>query len=187
MVLAYLEPALAQSATGSLKIDGMFANFHSSAIEVINLIKYLSVTVGVYMCVSGLLGFLRVANGREELKKPLSTFIAGVFMFSLLPSLMVIENTLALPASPGDLLMPGPSGGSDALIAAKEGILAFIQLIGYVAFFRGILLLNQAGLGKNEAMGKGLTHLFGGAMAINIRVFAQVLGNTFAPGVTLPI
>ena len=187
LILFYLEPSFAQSFGDLPKIDAMFANFHSSAISLINLIKYLSATVGVYLCVSSIFGFIKVANGREEIKKPIATFIAGVFMFSLIPSLMVIENTMALPASPGDILIPGPSNSSDAFTAARDGVLAFIQMIGYIAFFRGILLLNQAGMGKNDVMGKGLTHLFGGAAAINIKIFAQVLGNTFAPGIAIPL
>ena len=68
------------------------------------------------------------------------------------------------------------------------GVIYFIRLIGYIAFVRGFLLLNQAGSGQQGqqgSIGRGLTHIFGGAAAINLKEFATIIGNTIAPGVTI--
>ncbi len=46
-------------------------------------------------------------------------------------------------------------------------ILQFVQLVGILAVFRGILLLNAA-VDRRATVGAGLTHLAGGALAINI-------------------
>lgn len=59
------------------------------------------------------------------------------------------------------------------------GVIYFIRLIGYIAFVRGFLLLNQAGSGQQGGqcglIGRGLTHIFGGAAAINLKEFATII------------
>jgi hypothetical protein len=89
-------------------------------------------------------------------------------------------------SGPGNILVQGGSGVTAQAQAAMVGVLTFIRLIGYIAFIRGWLLINQAGQGKDGTLGRGITHIFGGAAAINVQITAGILANTFAPGVPMP-
>ena len=75
------------------------------------------------------------------------------------------------------LAYPTGSSSTDALVSS---VVLIMQVVGVIAFIRGILLLNSAG-GHNAqpgSVGKGLTFIVGGLMAINIYGTWQMLVNT---------
>jgi intracellular multiplication protein IcmC len=54
-----------------------------------------------------------------------------------------------------------------------------MQVIGVVAFIRGLLILKELGGGRSQAtMGKALSHLIGGILCINLYNAIQVLETT---------
>jgi intracellular multiplication protein IcmC len=57
-----------------------------------------------------------------------------------------------------------------------------IQTLGYVAFLRGWMMIaksaGQGGGGQGGSTGKGLVHVFGGILAINIVSTLQIVNNT---------
>ena len=56
------------------------------------------------------------------------------------------------------------------------------------AFFRGFLMLKRMADGDNQAtVGRALTHIFGGAAAINVNATAAMLAATFAPTMNMPL
>ena len=62
-----------------------------------------------------------------------------------------------------------------------------IQLFGTIAFIRGLVILSHAGdrgHGQNT-VGKGMTHIIGGILCINIYGLINVIIATFGLGVTL--
>ena len=69
--------------------------------------------------------------------------------------------------------------------AAILGVMTFIRMVGYLAFIRGWLMLNQSAQGKDGMMTRSFTHICGGIAAINVKTTAYMLAATFAPG--LPI
>jgi intracellular multiplication protein IcmC len=65
-----------------------------------------------------------------------------------------------------------------------KALLGLIQIVGVIAFIRGWLYIAKTadGGGQGNNFGKGLTHIFGGIMAINIAGVRDVLWNTFGFG-----
>lgn len=63
-----------------------------------------------------------------------------------------------------------------------------VQLFGTIAFIRGLLILshlaNQGGGGQNS-LGRGLTHIFGGILCINMYQFVKVVTNTIGVDIDL--
>lgn len=62
-----------------------------------------------------------------------------------------------------------------------EGVMAFVMIVGFIAFIRGWFVLRNFAEGQQGAtMAQGLTFLFGGALAINlgdlVNAFQQTLG-----------
>lgn len=178
---------LANSAYAAPGIGEMFANFQGSAEAIIKLIKTASYIIGLYLIVGSIFKFTQLSNqGQMTMKTPIIMFLSGVGIFALTGSLSVVSQTLAMGDGPGSLLMPSGGGMAASTSAAILGVLTFIRMVGYIAFIRGWLLLNQHGQGKEGTLGKGLTHIGGGVAAINVTVTAKILANTFAPGMPMP-
>ena len=187
--ILYITPLLiiANSAYAAPGIGEMFANFQASAEALIKLIRAASYIIGLYLIVAAIFKFTQLSGQSQmTMKTPIVMFLSGIGVFALTGSLSVVSQTLAMGDGPGSLLMPSGGGMAAATSAAIMGVLTFIRMVGYIAFIRGWLLLNQNGQGKEGTIGKALTHIAGGVAAINITITAKILANTFAPGMPMP-
>lgn len=177
------------NAQSSTDLSTMFANFASSGSALIKLAYYISGIMGAFLCVSSVFKLVQVyggTGGQITVKTPIVTFLAGVALIAFTSTLNTVDATLAMSGGgAGDVLIGGGSSGSATISAALNGVFTLIQLVGYISFIRGWLLINQYGQGKNEALGKAIIHLVGGALAINVMWTAQILANTFAPGLSI--
>jgi hypothetical protein len=61
---------------------------------------------------------------------------------------------------------------------AGQSIMAFVYFIGMLSFVRGIMLLKDLGSpqGQQMGIGKPITHILGGAVAMNILKFSCMVG-----------
>ncbi len=59
-----------------------------------------------------------------------------------------------------------------------------VQLIGVIAFIRGLVLLTHIGHGHGQqgSVGKAAAHIIAGILCINLYQFLQVVFNTLALG-----
>lgn len=179
---------LESHAAMSPGLDAMFANFRDSSVALTRLVKYVSYIIGLFFVINSIVKFSQLGSNQQLTPKvPLTMFFIGVSIFSLTSVVNMATATMAMGSGPGTILMPsGPAFGA-VTAAGLQGVFLFIRLVGYIAFIRGFLLLNQAGQGKEGTVGRGLTHIFGGVAAINITITAKILANTLAPGMVLPI
>lgn len=175
--------ALAQTAPS---LDQMFANFSSSAVAFMNLVRWMALPVGLYISFRGLLSLKEYteSGGRVKLSTPIFLGAIGATLIVFPVATNIATETLALGAASGTQLSRVPSGGGNAAVAAGlEGVLLFVKLIGHISFFRGFLILKGVAEGAQQAsVGRALTHILGGAACINIDTTIEVLVNTFAPG-----
>lgn len=171
-------------------IDKMFANSAATWVSLAKLMKVLANLMGFFLVVVAIFKFAQMASDpRIGVKVPITTFFIGIALYSLSNSLSVTLETMALGSGPGEIFKGAGGGGSLSQMTADGiyGVLLFVRFIGYVAFIRGWLILNAYANGAQGAgLAKGITHILGGAAAINVQVTAGVLANTFAPGVTIP-
>lgn len=84
------------------------------------------------------------------------------------------------PTQNGEII--GGLFNSDSEVGRSLALL--IQTIGGIAFVRGwILIARSASQGQQPGgMGKGLTHVFGGILAINIVATLEIINNTLYGG-----
>lgn len=175
--------AFAQSAPS---LDQMFINFKDSSIAVMQLMRWLALPLGLF--ISGL-ALIRLkeyseGGGRTKLSTPILLAVIGATLISFPIATNIATETMALGAATGTELSRVPSGGgAPGAAAALEGVLLFVKMIGHIAFLRGFLILKGVAEGsQNQTVGKALTHILGGAAAININATVEILANTFAPG-----
>lgn len=175
--------AMAQSAPS---LDEMFANFSSSAVALMNLVRWMALPVGLYISFRALLSLKEYAEsgGRVKLSTPIFLAAIGATLIMFPVATNIATETIALGAATGTKLSRVPGGGGNAAIgAALEGVLLFVKLVGHIAFFRGFLILKGVAEGSQQAsVARALTHILAGAACINIDTTIEVLVNTFAPG-----
>ena len=120
---------------------------------------------GIYECGN--------VNGR-----PFSAIFIGVALFYM-PYFISAVN-LSIFTSSGvenELSYTSDSIDYDTYV---EPILGIIQIIGIIAFMRGWILLAKATNPGQQpgAISKGVTHVIGGILAVNIRTFITVIYQT---------
>lgn len=181
----------AQASTGGgvmANIGQMFANGNAAFEALIRLTKVSAYMIGIFLVIGSIFKLSQLgSNPQVSPKTPIIMFVSGISVFALVGVVSIVSQTMAMGDGPGSILISAGNGLDAQTAAAITGVLTFIRLIGYIAFIRGWLLINQSGQGKEGTLGRGLTHILGGVAAINVQITAQILANTFAPGINLPI
>ncbi|MFI4918093.1 MAG: type IV secretion protein IcmC [Legionellales bacterium] len=130
-----------------------------------------------------------MSSSNHSIKEPLAYFVAGTMLLYFPTAL----STLLLSTfGESNVMAYGPiNGSSDSLnslfgsgSAVGEPLCMLIQVIGMVAFVRGwILIARSASTGQPPGgTGKGMMHVFGGILAINIVGTITMLNNTLFGG-----
>ena len=126
-----------------------------------------------------------MSAGQSHLKEPLMYFLVGAFLLFFPSGLAVILQTTF-----GDsTLMEYQSINSkndtwNGLFGSGSSVgrslVMIIQTIGGIAFVRGwILIARGASQGQQPGgTGKGMVHVFGGVLAMNIVSTLQIINNT---------
>lgn len=175
------------NANAAVTLSSMAANFSASGLVLIKLVQYSAYLIGLFLVIGSIFKFVKLGEDHHLTPKvPLMMFFTGIGIFALTGTISIVSQTMAMGSGPGDILAPTTSGLNATTGAAIQGVLIFIRLVGYIAFIRGWLLLNESAHGKEGVISRGLTHIGGGIAAINLTIFAHILVNTFAPGMSLP-
>lgn len=130
-------------------------------------------------------------SGNTSMKEPLTfLFIAGIFIYLPTGFAVVMNSTFGYAnvlsyseASSGATGAMGFLFGSGNA-AFGNALMFIIQVIGVIAFVRGWIIIGRsAGQGQQPGGAtKGLTHIIGGVLAMNIVGTMQVVTNTLFIG-----
>ncbi len=163
----------------------MLQNFASQFPDIEELITAAAYVLGFLFMVRAVYylkvyGELRtMMSSNASLRPPLTYMLVGV-AFIYLPStidmaLATVYNTTEITP----ISYSADTGGAFYGEAIKVFYM-FIQLIGYVAFIRGwVIISHTAQQGGRETVGKGIVHIIGGILAINVIATKDILWNTF--------
>ena len=118
----------------------------------------------------------------HSLKGPLIFIFIGAALLYLPSSVQVGLSTFWKEPAPYSYLEEDANNSWNTLI---HDIFLIIQLIGIIAFIRGLLLLTHlsSGHGQQGTFGRAMSHMIGGILLINIYQFLQVIFNTLGYGV----
>jgi len=182
----------AAAITSAPSIAQMFTNFSDATVSLMTLVLATAFILGIALSGVAVLKFKAHAENPQQvrLQVPIFLTLIGACLVALPGSIDTATETMALGANTGTELLSRVQDpeGMPGLGAALTGILLFVKLIGHLAFFRGFLILKKAAEGQQGGeIGRALTHIFGGAAAININATISILANTFAPGMPLPL
>lgn len=117
-------------------------------------------------------------SSNTSIKGPMAYFFAGAMLIFTPAAFTMINMTFF-----GTPNIMSYTGGGVAQLSQTSvlAVLGVVQIVGLLAFIRGWMYLSKAGdhSGGQPVMGKALTHIFGGALAINVVQIKDVIWNTF--------
>ena len=186
LLFLYSEIVFAQNDPASSGVDAtqMLINLNTHLPAVFRLISAFSYVLGFIMAVRGvyylkLYGELRTMTASQtSLRTPVTYLIAAAALMFMPTVIHIFIKTSFGYDSP----LRYDQINSTINPILLQALVGIVQLVGFIAFIRGWLILianaSHSGGGQNS-MGKALTHIIGGVLAINIVGLVDVLWNTF--------
>lgn len=170
----------AGSPTEARDLSGMFQALATSVPALAKLVSFGAICAGAFMILRAVLMLPHVSQGREPAPKMIWLMISGIGLWALLPLITASMTTIGAANTDASNILTAKyaqvsGGGFDGTIAA---VLVFVQLIGLIAFVRGVLILKSLGENKDGAMGRALTHIVGGSAAMNAAWTVKMLAGT---------
>lgn len=111
------------------------------------------------------------------------TFLVGGVLFSLDGVMAAFGTTLFGDATAetklNALFMAGDAAAQTHVNSVLSAVLAFIMVLGWVSFVRGFFILRAVAEGDQQAsMMAALTHIFAGALAVQLGPFLNAVQST---------
>jgi intracellular multiplication protein IcmC len=164
----------------------MLMNFAQSLPNLMKLVTALAYVMGIFFIFKGVMGLREFGESRtmmtqgHTLKGPLILIFVGTALLYLPSSVSAGLNTF--------WSAPNPYGyveeTTDQWSALYQDCFMIIQLIGTIAFIRGLVILTQLGGqgGQPGTFGRGITHIIAGTLCINLYDFLSAISTTFGLG-----
>lgn len=118
-------------------------------------------------------------SSQSSLKVPVTyLLVAAVLLY--LPTAFSTFTMSAFGTGQVTPISYNVAGMGGLSLQAMNAILGFIQIVGLISFVRGWMIIVKAAQGPSQgvSMGKGVTHIIGGILAINIVATKNVLWAT---------
>ena len=167
-----------------IDVQTALVNLSQSYPEIIKLVSVFAFVAGMMMILGGLYklkiyGELRTMMASQtNLKEPLAVMCAGAMLIYLPTAFDTTMMTIFGHAqfSPLSYITDMTPNWTQSFRA----VLGLVQIIGMISFIRGWFLVSKSSQqGHQGGLGKGLTHIVGGIMAMNIAGVKAILWNTF--------
>jgi len=117
-------------------------------------------------------------SGGKDIRPGLVSLILGA---ALIYSPTAMQTGLAsVFGTTSAMAYPTGSGTDPSFSELGQVLVAIVQFVGAVAFIRGLMQFQRLGSGQAQqgTFGKGLTHIVGGTLALNVVGTANVLAST---------
>ena len=185
LVLTLLVILILPVTTYSMDFAAMLDALQTNAKPVISLVKAVAYVLGFWFIVSAIqelkvIGHMQHGMSAPQgggIGKPFARFILGAALIYF-PS-TIDTAIVTLWGTGGIMQYNAGSGGQFDQIQA--GVYALVQAVGYISFVRGAVILSRsthAGA-QQGSVGKGIVHMIGGILAINIVATIDVIKSSF--------
>ncbi len=174
----------------TVSFDTAIANLSTAVGSIKALVAAISFIVGIYFVARGVAMYRSFANQtfgsaqRGEFAGPLVYLVVGAILVYLPSASDVSLITVFGTAEVGDdaeALAYFVPGASEKWRDVALVLMSYMKLIGFIAFVRGWMILAKMGQSGSQpgSMGKGITHLVGGVLLMNIPDTMRILATTF--------
>lgn len=168
-------------------INAMMTTLQKNLPYIVRLIVAMSYVTGIWFIFSALYHLKLYGDARTMMPAnssfagPLLRIVFGVLLL-LFPRFVMI-SVYSLWGTNSIIEYPEWSSTLEPWKPALDGVIALIRVLGYVAFLKGFVMLSKA-TNKNSQQqpgmhGKGVLHLLGGVLAINIVGTINIVKHSF--------
>lgn len=177
----------AGAASSGAGLDGMlialFLDIYEPLMSLIFAFGYLA---GLILTVVGISRIIKTAQdgprGPAGLGTLMTFVIAGV-LFSLSGIMGTFSTSMFGSATVATYaVLETPTGDAkvdDHVLAMISTVLVFMTIIGYISFMRGFFIIKDVAEGSGQAsLMAGVTHIFGGALAVNLGPLLNAVQST---------
>ena len=182
------DPTLvAKVFSSDYSIQSIMDGISRSLPEMTALVTSLMYIVGFWIIFRSVYGLREAAESKQMMSqktgifKPIMGLIAGGALVFFPQAIHMAMGTFYAQTIPKSIISYTQNIQSDNKQLVTD-ILRFIQFIGLVAFFRGWIIISNLGeqsQAQGSGLGKALTHLIGGTLAMNIVGTIDILKATF--------
>jgi intracellular multiplication protein IcmC len=180
-------------------MDQLLINLQGIVAPAAGLLLTVSYILGVLMILRGIIMMKTLAvpltqmSRPGEMMGPIVYIVIGSILLWIAPSANVLSTTFfqstdyslhslaGVPTEAAMVLLSSADAGIQSewsdLIST---LVLYIQLIGFIAFIRGWIIIAAAGQASAQPgqMSKGIIHVIGGILAINFIPLVQVVQNS---------
>lgn len=179
------------SGGGSVSLDLMMENFVKNIYSpIFVLLSMISIMAGLTMLYQGLMRASKTGTDPRAAapKDIVVNLVFGAILISIGTTLTSTLETLFGSSTISSMTnisiikwssIDSSGGGTAEADKVVRAVLAFVQIIGGIAFLRGWLLMKSGIESGQSKMPQALTHIIAGAMAINIDKMLKILNDTF--------
>jgi len=156
----------------------MMVNLSQAFPEAQQFIFIVFYVIGIALVAMGLGRIIKDKRQGNSNVTSFAMIVSGSLLLALPGTMGAITQSFFGNTDPRQILS-AVSAGPDPTIVIINTVIAILTLLGWIAGGKGIVLLSQAGNSYRHsgAVGRGITHIIGGAIMTNIVFFAHVLGT----------
>jgi intracellular multiplication protein IcmC len=169
----------------------IFANLVPSLLSLEKLITAAAYVMGISLIIRGLMALKQVGEHRSHMsphhtmKEPMFYLLSGSFLLFLPTGVGIFLNTTF---GTDNIMSYTELNTSNSFINSLSSsgdfghaLVLIVQIIGIISFIKGWLIISKSGSQSGHqqgGFGKGLMHIFGGILALNIVQSLNILSNT---------
>lgn len=169
--------------TSNLSLDKLVDNLGTNIPSLMRLVTAFSYVTGMWFIIMGIIDLKHFGESRtmmsseHGLKKPITFMVVGSFLMFLPSSVAVGLYTIGFQPNGLGYVPQEKTAFTDLL----RNSLLILQLIGVIAFIRGLIILTHtAGHGGQPGtFARGMTHIIGGILCINMYDTVWMISYTF--------
>lgn len=178
LIFLMLFPKITFAATPNAQT--MLQNFVAAIPNLVQMITAIAYVLGMIFVVKGILEFKTFGESRtmqsrdRQLSVPIIYITVGAVLLFLPTSIQVGMSTFWTTPCPYCYIQ---QGGEWATFIANCFLI--VQLVGLIAFIRGLLIFTTiSSSGGGNTFSKGLMHVIGGILCMNIYQLLQTVFTT---------
>ncbi len=165
------------SLSNNLNAANMIANIAQQVPQLMHLVTAIAYVLGMYFIFHGIVKLKHMGEQRTMMSQEYS--IVPPIVFLCVGAALLYVPTAVQVGLSTFWTNPNPYGyvtQQDQWGQFVNDCFAIVQLVGAIAFIRGLVILSHVGSSRSQSpFAKGLTHIIGGILCINIYQFAQVI------------
>lgn len=166
-----------QTNVTSLSAETILVNFSQSIPNLMRMVTAIAYVLGMLMIIRGIVKLKHAGEARTQmsyehnLTGPIAYIAVGTMLLYIPSSVQVGMSSFWVNPNPYGYLEQ-----QDQWSQFINVCFLVVQFIGVIAFIRGLVMLSHiGGHSGQQTVSKGITHIVGGILCINIYQFIQVI------------